>query len=134
MHFGLRQSGRALITCLFITLFAFPHNLLAQTQVVSPSDIHKELVKTTQMRQKNLQKVEQLFSYDTGQKALKSAQIDPEKVKAAVSTLSDAELAQLAARADKLKQDFAAGQLSNRDLLFIILGIAVVILIIVAVD
>lgn len=134
MHFGLRQSSRALVTCFLITLFAVPQNLLAQTQVASPSDIHKELVNATQIRQKNLQKAEQLFSSDAGQKALKSAQMDPEKVKAAVSTLSDAELAQLAARADKLQQDFAAGQLSNRDLLIILVALAVVILIIVAVD
>jgi hypothetical protein len=134
MHFGLRQFSRALISCVLVTLFTVPQNVLAQSQVVSPSEIHKELVNATQARQKNLQKARQLFSSDTAQKALKSARMDPEQVKAAVSTLSDAELAQLASRADKLQQDFAAGQLSNRDLLFILVGLAVVILIIVAVD
>jgi hypothetical protein len=47
--------------------------------------------------------------------------------------LSDAEVAQLASRSDKLKDDFAAGTLSDRDLLIIIVGIAALILIIVAV-
>jgi CheY-like chemotaxis protein len=42
-------------------------------------------------------------------------------------------LAQLASRADKLDQDFAAGRLNNRDLLIIIIGIAALILVIVAV-
>jgi hypothetical protein len=64
---------------------------------------------------------------------LKTARIDPAQITAAVSTLSDGELAQLASRADKLQNDFAAGQLSNRDLLLILVGLAVVILIIVAV-
>jgi hypothetical protein len=101
--------------------------------VVSQADIHKELINATQTRQKNLQKVERLMTSDEALKALESARMNPEQVNAAISTLSDAELARLAARADKLDQDFAAGKLSDRDLLFIVLGIAALILIIVAV-
>lgn len=52
---------------------------------------------------------------------------------AAVATLTDAELAELAVRADAMQNDFAAGRLSERDILIIILGIAALILIIVAV-
>jgi hypothetical protein len=59
--------------------------------------------------------------------------MDTRQVKTAVSTLNDQELAQLAARADKAQADFAAGTLSQRDLILIILGVAVLILIIVAV-
>jgi hypothetical protein len=47
--------------------------------------------------------------------------------------LSDAELAQLASRAQKAQADFAAGDLSDRDLIIIILAVAALILIIVAV-
>jgi hypothetical protein len=65
---------------------------------------------------------------------MEAAKISPEKVDKAISTLNDAELARLAARADKLDQDFAAGRISDRDILFIILGIAVLILVIVAVS
>jgi hypothetical protein len=54
-------------------------------------------------------------------------------VKQGVATLSDQELAQLAARADKAQADFAAGTLSDRDLIIIILAVAALILIIVAV-
>ena len=54
-------------------------------------------------------------------------------MKSAVATLNDQELAQLAARTDKAKSDFAAGDLSDRDLLIIIAGLAALILIIVAV-
>ena len=43
------------------------------------------------------------------------------------------ELAQLAARSAKAQADFAAGTLSNRDLIWIVVIIAGVILIIVAV-
>ena len=135
MDFGRWQFARMLGLCVLITLFTVNPNLQAQTQthVVTPADLHKELISATQMRQKNLEKATELFSSDDARKALKSAGMDPARVKAAVSTMSDSELAQLASRADKLQNDFAAGQLSNRDLLLILVGLAIVILIIVAV-
>jgi len=133
MDFRLRQPSRVLVSCALITLFTFPASLQAQTHVVNPADLHKELVNATQMRQNTLEKAKQFFSSDMAQKALKTARIDPAQVKAAISTLSDAELAQLAARTDKLQNDFAAGQLSNRDLLIILVGLTALILIIVAV-
>lgn len=133
MHFDIRQSARLLALCFLITVFVLPSSLLAQTHVVNQADIHKELINATQTRQKNLQKVERLMASDEALKALESARMNPEQVNAAISTLSDAELARLAARADKLDQDFAAGRISDRDLIFIILGIAALILIIVAV-
>jgi hypothetical protein len=59
--------------------------------------------------------------------------MNPEQVKTAVSTLNDAELAQLASRVHKAQADFAGGTLSDRDLIIIIVAIAALILIIVAV-
>jgi hypothetical protein len=91
------------------------------------------LVNAGQTRQQNLQKVKGLFSSNETRKAMETAKISPEKVDAAVSTLSDEELARLASRADKIDQDFAAGRLNDRDLLIILVGIAALILIIVAV-
>jgi len=131
MHFDLWQSVRLLAACFLLTLCAT--SVLAQTHVVSQVDIHKELVNAAQTRQKNLQKVERLFSSDEALKALESARMNPEQVNAAISALNDVELARLASRADKLDQDFAAGRLSDRDLLFVVLGIAALILIIIAV-
>ena len=131
MRFDLWQSLRLLAACFLLTLCAT--SILAQSHVVSQADIHKELVNAAQTRQKNLDKTRRLFSSDENRKAMEAAQISPEKVDAAISTLSDEELAQLASRADNLDQDFAAGRISNRDLLIIILGIAAIILIIVAV-
>ena len=134
MDFRRWQFARTLAICLLITLCYGSPSLQAQTHVVTPSDLHNELVTATQTRQRNLEKATKLFSSDTAQQALKSAQLDPARVRAAIATLSDAELAQLASRADKLDNDFSAGQLSQRDLLIILVVLAVVILIIVAVD
>src|SRR5437899_456274 len=133
MHFNLRQSARAVMACILATIFAVPPSLLAQTHVVSPSDLQKAALTATQARQQNLQTIKQFVSSEKAQKALKSAHLDPEQVKTAVSTLSDAELARLASRADKAQADFAAGTLSDRDLIIIIVAIAALILIIVAV-
>jgi len=67
------------------------------------------------------------------EKAMKSANMDARQVKTAVSTLDDQELAKLSARANTAQADFAAGNLNDRDLILIILGIAILVLIIVAV-
>jgi hypothetical protein len=131
MHFGLWQSIRLLAACLLLTLCAT--SILAQTHVVSPSDIHKELVNAAQTRRQNLEKVKGLFSSDETRKAMEAAKISPGRVDAAVSALSDEELTRLASRADKLDKDFAAGRINDRDLLIILVAIAALILIIVAV-
>jgi hypothetical protein len=133
MLFDLWQSTRVVISCILVSLFALSPNLQAQTPVVSQAEIHKELVNSSQTRQKNLEKVKQIIATGAAQKSAAASRIDPARVNAAVSTLSDAELAQLAARADKVQSDFAAGRLTERDLLLIILGFAALILIIVAV-
>ena len=133
MSFGPRQSVRVLIACLFTIFFALPPDLLAQDHVVNPSDLQKEMVKAAQARQHNLESLQQFFSTPAAEKALKSAKLDPQQVKTAVSTLNDEDLAQLSARADKAQADFAAGRLSDRDLILILVAIAALILIIVAV-
>jgi hypothetical protein len=130
MTFKLRVG--LLVSGLLVISLAVPPSMRAQ-QIARPADIQKELVNATETRMKNREKVTELFSSKSADKALKGAGMDPGQVKSAVAMLSDAELAQLAARSDKLHEDFAAGKISNRDLLIIIAAIAVLILIIVAV-
>jgi hypothetical protein len=117
---------------LFGAILAVHSNLLAQTHVVTPTEIQKEAVARTRTRQHNLETLNQFLSSPAAKKALRSAHVDARRVKTAVSSLSDEELAQLASRAEKAQADFAAG-FTNRDLLIVILGIVALILIIVAV-
>jgi len=64
-----------------------------------------------------------------GSKALKSANLDYQKVDKAISKLSDEDLAKLAERSRQAQSDFAAGRISDRDLLWIILiALAIVVL------
>jgi hypothetical protein len=133
MQLEIRPFGRIVIASLLAIVFLIPTQLLAQSHVVSPADLQKAVVTASQTRQHNLDTVREFLSTPTAEKAMKSAQIDPQQVKTAVSTLDDQELAQIAARSSKAQTDFAAGALGERDLVWIILAIAVLILIIVAV-
>ena len=117
---------------LLIVVAAFPA-VAAETHVVSNADLQKEMVTASQARQHNLETVQQFVSSEIAQKALKSAKIDPQQVKTAISTLSAEELAQLASQAQKAQADFAAGTISDRDLIIIILAVVALVLIIVAV-
>jgi len=91
------------------------------------------MLDASRARQRDLESVRQFLSSPRAERALKSARMDPARVKTAVSTLSDQELAQLASRAEKAQAEFAAGTLSDRDLIIILVCIAGLILIIVAV-
>jgi len=135
MRFDLKQSSRVAVAFVLAAVFALPQNLAAETinHLVSPSELQQAAVKASTARQQNRDEVQRFFSSQTAQKALKSAHLNPEQVKTAVSTLDDAELAQLASRVHKAQADFAAGSLSDRDLIIILVAIAALILIIVAV-
>jgi alcohol dehydrogenase YqhD (iron-dependent ADH family) len=129
----LRQHARSITAVVLVALFLVPADLIAQNHVVSQAELQKQVQSASQTRQHNLETVRQFFSSLAAEKAMKSAKVDSQQVKTAVSTLSDQELAQLAARADKAQGDLAAGRLSDRDLILIILAIAALVLIIVAV-
>jgi hypothetical protein len=116
-----------------VTVFAGRPSLSAQTHVVSPAELQKDIVAAACTLKQNVRTVTEFLSSSKAQIALRSAQMDLAKVESAISSLSDQELARLASRAEKAQIDFAAGRLSDRDLLLILLGIAGLILIIVAV-
>jgi hypothetical protein len=117
------------------TLFAVPQSLLAQAaaHVVSPSEMQQTMLASAQARQRSLETVRGFFSTPQAAKALQTAHVTPEQINHSVASLSDAELASMASRAQRAQADFAGGSLSSRDLILIILGMVALILIIVAV-
>jgi hypothetical protein len=136
MGFDLKQCVRAVTASVLVMIFAVPQNLVAQAaaeHLVSPADLQRAAVDASRARQRNLETLQTFVSSAQAQRALKSVHMDPEQVKNAVAGLSDAELTQLAARASHAQSDFAAGKLSDRDLIIILVAIAALILIIVAV-
>jgi hypothetical protein len=104
-----------------------------EEHVVSSQSLRQDVQKAADTRQANEAAVRELFSTPAAQKAMKSASVDYRKVDQAVSQISDEDLARLAQRSREARKDFAAGNLTDRDLLIIILGIMALVLIIVAV-
>jgi hypothetical protein len=129
----LWKAVRLATACGLTLLFAVPQNLIAQTHVVSPADLQKAAVAASQARQRNIETIRQFLSTPAAEKAMQSLHSNPEQVKQAVSSLSNEELANLASRANKAQADFAAGNLSDRDLIIIAILILALILIIIAV-
>ena len=129
----LRRTIRVSTASLLLVVLAVPSNLLAQSHVVSLAELQQQTQAASRARQNQIETLQRFLSTPVAQHALRSAHMDAAKVQAAVSSLSDQELAQLAARASKAQADFAAGTMSDRDLLLILVAIAALILIIVAV-
>lgn len=129
----MRQFVRGLAAGTLAVVFMIPQDVFAQNHVVSPAELQSAAVASTQARQRNIDALQQFVSTPAAEKALQSAHLDAQQVKNAVSRLNDQELAQLASRATKANADFAAGTLSDRDLIIILVCIAALILIIVAV-
>lgn len=118
-----------------MSIFAVPHGIFAQDpeHVVTSTDMQKAAVDSFRTRQQNFDTLNQFFSSDKARHALQSSHMDAQQIKSAVGTLDDQELDQLATRANQAQEDFAAGRMSDRDLLIILIAIAALILIIVAV-
>ena len=104
-----------------------------QQHVVTADELNKQTAQPTQTRQANEDAVRHLLSSDAGQKALKSANVDYQRVDKAIGQLSDEELAKLADRSRQAESDFAAGFISAKTLAYIILATVVIVVIAVLV-
>jgi hypothetical protein len=124
--------SRGLVAAALLSLFSIAPALRAQqtdTHLVSPGQLQQQVQSASADRQKNIDTLTQFLSSPMAVGKMKSEHIDPAQVKNAIPNLSDAELADLSARATQAQQQFAAGNFSNEDLLLIILVLVVVILI-----
>jgi hypothetical protein len=111
-----------------------PTDLRAEDRVVPLSELRRDLVSASESRRTNVKTVEKFLSSESAKAALKQAGMDRNQLLKAAATLSDDELARVAARASQAEQDFAAGALSNQELTYIVIALAtaVIILVIVA--
>ena len=129
MHFRVKMCVSMLAIAALFGLAGIPARAQDKQHVVSLSDLNKDAARPAQTRQANEEAVRTLLSSDQAQKALKSAKLDYQKVDKAVGQLSDEDLAKLAERSRQAQNDFAAGRISDRDMLWIILiAIGIVVL------
>ena len=129
MHFRVKMWVSMLAIALLFGLAGVPAGAQDKQHVVSLSDLNKDAAQPAQTRLSNEEAVRSLLSSEQAQKAMKSANLDYQKVDKAVGQLSDEDLAKLAERSRQAQRDFAAGRISDRDLLWIILiALAIIVL------
>ena len=134
MRICAARCSRAIAIGAVLFLAGMPSRSQGQEKqhVVSLDELRKAATRPAEVRQSNESAVKNLLSSEEGQKALKSANLDIQEVDKAVSQLNDEDLAKLADRSREAQREFAAGSLSNRDLLWIILIIVGVLLLAIA--
>jgi hypothetical protein len=126
---------RGIIPAALALLLAFPQDTFsqaaAQDHLVSPQSLEQQVESASQTRQQNIQTITNLLRTPIAERAMRNAHFDPVQVRTAVPTLSDQELANLAARSADVQQKISAGVLGFG--LTTLLIIAVIILIVVAI-
>jgi hypothetical protein len=134
MRIRASWCSRAMLVGALLGLAGMPARGQAQEQhVVALDQLKKDAARPAEARHANEAAVKDFLSSEQAQKALKSANLDLKQVDKAVSQLSDEDLAKLAERSRQAQREFAAGTLSDRDLLWIILVIVAVLIIALAV-
>jgi hypothetical protein len=110
-----------------------PADAQEKDHAVTPGQLRNDLQKSAATRQANEAAVREMFASEAGKKALNSAGIDYQRVDQAISQVNDEDLARMAERSHEVQKDFAAGRMSDRDLIIILLVAVALILIIIAV-
>jgi pyruvate/2-oxoglutarate dehydrogenase complex dihydrolipoamide acyltransferase (E2) component len=102
-----------------------------QQHVVTSDELKQQVARPADTRQANEDAVRHLLSSDAGRQALKSANVDYQRVDKAIGQLNDEEVAKLADRSRQAESDFAAGAISAKTLAYLILAIVIIVVIVV---
>ena len=132
----VRNATRAcsiLLAVCLVTVGSPPLHAQQKDHAVSSDQLRIDVQKSAAARQANEAAVREMFASEAGKKALNSAGIDYQKVDQAISQVNDEDLARMADRSHEVQKDFAAGRMSDRDLIIILLVAVALILIIIAV-
>ena len=132
----VRNATRAcsiLLAVCLVTVGSPPVRAQQKDHAVSSDQLRIDVQKSAAARQANEAAVRDMFASEAGKKALNSAGIDYQKVDQAISQVNDEDLARMADRSHEVQKDFAAGRMSDRDLIIILLVAVALILIIIAV-
>lgn len=124
------SSLTAILCALVFSLTFLASPAAAEDHIVPASQLRQTLANAAAIRQKNIAAINRFFSSKPAGKALKQGGFDLKQVKQAVPSLSDQELARLAAQTGKIQNDFAAGALSNEHLTYIVIAIAAALIVV----
>ena len=121
------------ILAALLTLAALTGPATAQEHLVSPQAAERQLLDATATRAQNLAAVDTFVSSPEGSAAMATLGVDSARVRGALSTLTDAELEEIASRAAALQADPVAGApFSSRQILWIV-AIVVVVIVVIAI-
>ncbi|MGE5646921.1 MAG: PA2779 family protein [Acidobacteriota bacterium] len=129
----LRNLFSTLLLPVVAIMLMVPFDVLAQDHVATTNDLRNELRSAAQDRHDNVAKIQKFLQTETAVKTLQAAKVDPEKARAAVSLLSDQELARLASQVDRSQFAGAGLTITNQQLTYIILGVLIIVLVAVLV-
>ena len=126
---------RAVVPSALMLLMSMPADAFAATpaqdHLVSPQAMQKQMADSASARQKNIETVTNFLSSPVADRAMRDAHYRPEQVKSAIPSLSDQELASLAARSTDAQQKFAAGALTRPELALIVIALVVLVVVII---
>jgi hypothetical protein len=131
---------RALFPSALVAALTFPAVAFAQASPTQPADqdhivssqaLQQQVETSSATRQKNIDAINQLLAMPQVQRAMRDRHIDAEQVRSAVPTLSNAELANLGARATHVQEQFAAGAINHTEFLLAVLVIVLLIIILI---
>jgi hypothetical protein len=107
--------------------------LHAQEHLVPLEELNRRAVDSSRKRTEDMARLRNFFASEPVRKALAQTRLEPAAIERAIATLSDDDLARLAARAGSVQSEFAAGALTNQQLTYIVIALATAVLILVIV-
>lgn len=130
----LTHLVRGSFVVLLICLMAVPCDIRAAEHVVNDEELRNAIQDAAEIREDNLQQLQDFLAMPEIKNILEKNSIDSNKVNQATAQLSDEELAKLANQSQQIQKDFAGGFLSNRELMFLVIILAFVVLVIAVAD
>jgi len=125
---------RSTFVVLLICLMVAPSDVRAGKHVIDSKGLQNAIDDAAKIRNDNLQQLQDFLKMPEIQNILKKNSVDTDKVYQATAQLSDEELAKLAKQSQQIQKDFAGGFLSNRELMFLVIILAFVIVVIAVAD
>lgn len=126
---SLSRQCLSILTSFTVSLFSVAGgSAFAQDHLVPLDELHSKLRSTAEARGKNAGDIERVLAYPAAASALAKCNVSQEQVRAAVATLSDAELARFADRARASERDVQGGLIVG---ILALIGLIVVIIVVV---
>jgi hypothetical protein len=125
------KTGKALLTIDLCVFVLAPMDARA-SQIVTPGDLHQDLLKSWEERDQNLATLKGLLSSEAAREMIAQTGSDYGKVMQALPNLSDEELSKLASQVRVAQANFAAG-LSDREIVNVLIIVLLVVAIVVVI-